>query len=111
MEDFGEKNREISPQEVAWGRFWNEFDELTKSVRMKILSLQDTQKRDQYFRRIDDKIRQAASSVTNPSEYLSYHRALAGGTSFAKSPKTDFEGENSLTQFYRDLLEELNSIS
>jgi|GEM_PF-2624079 len=88
---------------------WKEFKRTFDGVRKELY--QKTKERSQeenhaLYARLRVKEKESFASVPDPEKYLAYHIVLSGGTGPISSPKLDFEGEHSLLDFYKKVLEE-----
>ncbi|MDP3014849.1 MAG: hypothetical protein Q8N28_00270 [bacterium] len=95
----------MAPKE--WQDFFVAFKKIRSEVLGKIFSL-DSQKKKVYLEKINEKQKEAFSSVDEPSKYLIYHQSIGGSTGPVYSPKLDFEGDYSLLKFYQEILRELD---
>ncbi|MFA6476027.1 MAG: hypothetical protein WCV68_01280 [Candidatus Paceibacterota bacterium] len=102
-------NEGILLEEKKWHDFFKKFNDLRNTVLAKIFDIEDQEKQDYFWQKIDKQREKIFATYEDRSKYLAFHIEVSGGTDYKSSPKLDFEGENSLFVFYEELLKELNN--
>jgi hypothetical protein len=102
-------NPEWRPEE-EWPEEWKEFKKTFLQVYQEIYEkMQRLGEAEQsaIWQRLRAKQKGSFASVPNPGTYLVYHLTLGGGADPFGSPNMDFEGEHSLLEFYKKVLDEI----
>lgn len=101
-------NNNYGKAPLEWQNFYNDFADVRKKLAEKLPSLGEIATKE-LFQRIDAQQQEAFSSVSNPDQYLAYHISIGGSVGPIDAPRLDFEGEHSILNFYKKILEELSA--